>query len=60
MVRLSLFSQLYRKSICAQDALPPGCDALFELEEIPAECIGSATTIEEGFPILADYYCGAP
>ena len=47
-------------SIYAQDALPPGCDALFELEEIPAECIGSATTIEEGFPILADYYCGAP
>jgi hypothetical protein len=46
--------------ICAQYAPPPACDSLFQLEEIPVECIGSATTIDEAFPILADYYCGAP
>ncbi|MBL8742915.1 MAG: hypothetical protein JNK04_17520 [Myxococcales bacterium] len=48
------------QGFCAQIALPPGCDSLFQLEAIPAECIGSATTIEQAFPVLADYYCGAP
>jgi hypothetical protein len=45
---------------CSTIEIPASCDPLFAATEWPAECIGSATTFDAAFSILADFYCGAP
>jgi hypothetical protein len=51
---------LNESPVCTTIELPAGCEMLFGVEQVPAECIGDAMTLEEAFPILADFYCGAP
>jgi hypothetical protein len=45
---------------CAMIQVPDTCQPLFNATELPAECIGNATTFDAAFLVLADFYCGAP
>lgn len=46
--------------VCGALPFDDACLPLFDATELPAECIGNATTFETAYPILADYFCGSP
>jgi hypothetical protein len=46
-------------ALCGELGLPAGCEAVLAATALDPSCIGSATTFETAFPVLAELYCGA-